>query len=346
MRWEDRLITERELSPFLSLNNGGEVAAYADALIRHQKQTWPLLAEGYAAFEAMATKRVRVDGSDITVQCNTRRLRSTAAPVDKESVGARRCFLCPDSLPAEEKAIAYGDELMILCNPFPVLDNHLSIVHRDHVAQQIEGNVEPLLRLARDLSPDYFVLYNGPECGASAPDHLHFQACSRAGLPIEALLADDQSEAAHCDYCATAAGEGFELFTLTNGGRTVVVFRGSRGDELAGWIYQTINEFSRESIAREPMVNIVCTYEKNQWTVYLFPRAKHRPACFFAEGAERLLVSPGSIDMAGTVVVPERDHFEKITGERVEAIYAEVSLSEGRVVEVIERVASVSEEAL
>ncbi len=346
MRWEDRLITERELSPFLSDHNDGSVAAYVNALIKHQKQTWPLLAEGYAAFEAMETKRVQVDGSDIIIQCNPRRIRSTSARVDKESVGTRPCFLCPDSLPAEEKAIAYGDELMILCNPFPVLDNHLSIVHRDHVAQQINGNVELLLQLARDLSPDYFVLYNGPECGASAPDHLHFQACARAGMPVEALLADDSSEAAHCDYCAMNANEGFELFTLTNGGRTIVVFRGSRGDELAGWIYQTINEFSRESLAREPMVNIICTYEKNQWTVYLFPRARHRPACFFAEGEERLLVSPGAIDMAGVVVVPERDHFEKIGGEQVEAVYAEVSLSEDRVVEVIERVASVSEEAL
>lgn len=351
MIWEERIITAQELKPYLAAQNGGSVIEHVNALIEHQKKNWPMLAEGYAAFEAMETKRVQVDGSDVIVQHNPKRIRSTAARVDKASVGARACFLCSDSLPVEEKAIAYGDDLMILCNPFPILDRHLSIVHRDHTAQQIDGNLELMLQLARDLAPDYFVLYNGPQCGASAPDHLHFQACSRAGLPIEALLADDPSEAAHCDICATNASEGFELFTITNGGRTVIVFRGNMEDELAGWVYQTINELSRDSFGNnsfgnEPMVNIISTYDKNQWTVYLFPRARHRPACFFAEGEERLLVSPGAIDMAGVIVVPERDHFERIRAEQVEAIYAEVSLAEDSVIEVVERVASVAEGAL
>lgn len=356
MRWEERIITARELAPYLrdpylrdpylADQDDGRITREVNALIEHQKDTWPMLKEGYAAFEAMETKRIEVDGSDVIVQHNPKRIRSTAARVDRESIGARACFLCPESLPVEEKAVAYGDDLMILCNPFPVLDRHLSIVHRDHVPQQIEGNVEMLLMLARDLSPDYFVLYNGPRCGASAPDHLHFQACSREGLPIEALLADEPAEAAHCDYCAMSAREGFELFTLTNGGRTVVVFRGSRGGEMAEWVYQTISELAREESGGEPMVNIICTYDKNQWTVYLFPRALHRPACFFAEGEDQLLVSPGAIDMAGVLVVPERSHFDKLGAEQAEAIYAEVSLSENQVFDVIERVASVAGEAL
>ena len=191
MRWEERIITARELTPYLTEQDDGRLTREVNALIEHQKQTWPMLAEGYAAFEAMETKRIEVDGSGVIVQHNPKRIRSTAARVDKASVGARACFLCPDSLPVEERAIRYGDDLMILCNPFPVLDRHLSIVHRDHAPQQIEGNVEMLLMLARDLSPDFFVLYNGPRCGASAPDHLHFQACSREGLPVEALLADE-----------------------------------------------------------------------------------------------------------------------------------------------------------
>jgi len=345
MRWEERVIAARELSPFLGDQDEASITGQVAALLAHQKQTWPMLAEGYAAFEAMETKRINLDGSDVIVQHNPKRIGSTAARVDKASVGARACFLCPESLPVEEKAIAYGDDLMILCNPFPVLDRHLSIVHRDHIAQRIDGNVETLLRLARDLSPDFFVLYNGPQCGASAPDHLHFQACSREGLPIEALLADDATQAAHCDICAMNAQEGFELFTLTNGGRTIVVFRGNRGDELAGWVYQTIDELAREESGGEPMINIICAYDKNQWTLYLFPRARHRPACFFAEGEERLLVSPGAIDMAGVLVVPEREHFENIGAQQVEAIYAEVSLSEAHVNDVVERVA-LAEEAL
>ena len=346
MRWEERIITPRELAPYLADQDGGRIIRDVNALIEHQKQTWPMLKEGYAALEEMETKRIEVDGSDVVVQHNPKRIRSTAARVDNASIGARACFLCPESLPVEEKAVPYGEDLMILCNPFPVLDRHLSIVHRDHVPQQIEGNVETLLMLARDLAPDFFVLYNGPRCGASAPDHLHFQACSREGLPLEALLADEPAEAAHCDYCAMSAREGFELFTLTNGGRTVVVFRGSRAGELAGWVYQTINELAREGPGGEPMVNVICTYEKSQWTVYLFPRALHRPACFFAEGDDQLLVSPGAIDMAGVLVVPERAHFEKIGAGHAEAIYAEVSMGEDQVIDVVERVASIAGEAL
>ena len=133
MNWEERVITARELAPYLSDRNGGRIAREVNALIEHQKQTWPMLAEGYAAFNAMETKRINVDGSDVIVQHNPKRIRSTNARVDKASVGARACFLCPDSLPVEEKAIPYGDDLMILCNPFPVLDRHLSIVDRRHV---------------------------------------------------------------------------------------------------------------------------------------------------------------------------------------------------------------------
>ena len=305
-----------------------------------------MLKEGYAALEEMETKRIEVDGSDVVVQHNPKRIRSTAARVDNASIGARACFLCPESLPVEEKAVPYGEDLMILCNPFPVLDRHLSIVHRDHVPQQIEGNVESLLMLARDLAPDFFVLYNGPRCGASAPDHLHFQACSREGLPLEALLADEPAEAAHCDYCAMSAREGFELFTLTNGGRTVVVFRGSRAGELrAGSIKRSMSWLAKGP-GGEPMVNVICTYDESQWTVYLFPRALHRPACFFAEGDEQLLVSPGAIDMAGVLVIPERAHFEKIGAGQAEAIYAEVSMGEDQVIDVVERVASIAGEAL
>ena len=123
----------------------------------------------------------------------------------------------------------------------------------------------------------------------------------------------------------------------------MIVFRGNNETELAGWIYKVLTEFSRESGKSEPMVNLISTYDKGVWTVYLFPRTRHRPACFFAEGDERLLVSPGAIDMAGVVVVPQHDHFVKIDGEKLTSIFAEVSYDEQAVNEILERMSESGE---
>lgn len=344
MNWDEMIVSERDLRAYQADETDQSLDARVAALIDQQCDTWPLLRDGCDAFAQIESKRVRVQESEVVIQHNARRIRSTAASVDKASVENRRCFLCPDNLPQEEKGIAYGDDLVILCNPFPVLDRHLSIVHREHVPQQIEGNVELLLSLAHDLGSSYFVLYNGPECGASAPDHLHFQACSRELLPIEENLYEDEPVMVEdCNYCEETARNSFELFTLGGCGRSVVVFRGGNRDEVAHWAYQVIKELALQTDKTEPLINIVCTYHPKLWTAYLFPRAKHRPASFHAEGEQRLVVSPGAIDMAGVVVVPEREHFHKIDGEIVAAIFSEVSMNGDVVNDLVDGICSLPE---
>ncbi len=341
MNWDERIINEKELSRYLNDTGSRSLVERVSAMIEQQRVTWPLLREGYDALAKIETKRIPVADSEVVVQHNPKRIRSTAAAVDKTSVDKRPCFLCAENLPVEEKGIAYGSEFVILCNPFPILDKHLSIVHRKHIEQKIDGNIETLLAMAADLAPDYFVLYNGPRCGASAPDHLHFQACSRKLLPVEQELeAGDSAEEAHCSACEETRRDSFELFSLEGYGRSVIVFRGNNLEELAGWFYRVLDELPRDAEGVEPMMNIICTYESGTYTLYMFPRTRHRPACFFAEGDERLLVSPGAIDMAGVVVVPEREHFVKLGREQMEAIYSEVSFSDAAVNEILERVAS------
>jgi hypothetical protein len=338
VNWDERIIREEELSPYLIEEGRAGFAARVEALIEQQRQTWPLLREGYEALALAETRRVRVAESDVVIQHNPKRIRSTAASVDKASIMGRRCFLCGDNLPPEEKGIGYGGDLVILCNPFPVLNRHLSIVHRGHVEQKIHGYVEAMLSLAADLGPGYFILYNGPECGASAPDHFHLQACSRELLPIESdMRAGDPEQAAYCSACEENAGDTFELFTLAGCGRSVIVFRANNGRDLAEWFYRVLGELPLEPGKSEPMVNIISTCDNGVWTVYLFPRARHRPACFFAEGDERLLVSPGAIDMAGIVVAPRHEDYLKIDGERIAAIFAEVSRDEEAINEMLER---------
>ncbi|MGA9773850.1 MAG: DUF4922 domain-containing protein [Blastocatellia bacterium] len=341
MNWDERIISGEELSRYLNGSDSSNLSARVSAMIEQQRATWPLLREGYTALAQIETKRLRVADSEVIVQHNPKRIRSTAAAVDRRSIDRRPCFLCAANLPVEEKGIAYGKDMVILCNPFPILDHHLSIVHRKHIEQKIDGNIETLLAMACDLAPDYFVLYNGPRCGASAPDHLHFQACSRRILPVEQeLKAGDPLDEAHCSVCEETRRDSFELFSLEGFGRSVIVFRGSNAEETAQWFYRVLDQLPRDSEDVEPMMNIICSYESGTYTLYLFPRSRHRPACFFAEGDEQMLVSPGAIDMAGVVVVPEREHFARLGPKQMEAIYAEVSFSDATVNEILERVTS------
>lgn len=339
MNWQERNLSIEEINQYLDDKDAGHIPASVAALIAHQKDNWPQLKEGYQAFLQIETRNVDIDGSNIVVQHNPRRVVSTAAAVDKASIAARPCFLCSENLPAEERGIFYDEEYVILCNPFPVLDKHLVIAHKQHIAQKIESRVEDLLALARDLGDDYFVLYNGPECGASAPDHLHFQALSRAVLPIEATLkAGEPPSEADCGVCESMERGNFELFTVNDAGRSIVVFRGANQFDLVPWIYKTIASFSAATNKPEPMLNIVAYIDSGVYTVLLFPRARHRPSAFFAEGEERLTISPGAVDMAGIVVVPQPEHYRKITAEQIEKIFSEVSMNSDFVDEIVEQV--------
>jgi hypothetical protein len=302
------------------------------ALIEQQRQTWPMLAAGYAGLARIEVRPLSVQRSEVLVQHNPGRIRNTTADVAAAAAGERPCFLCPESLPPEEMGIAVGEEWILLCNPFPILDRHLSIVHRDHVAQRLAGRVEALLALAEGLGPDFFVLYNGPRCGASAPDHLHFQACSRRVLPIEA---DAAGRRARVPGDVLESDEGVTVLTPEECGRSVIVLRARDRDRLRAWIESSLSTLPSDR-GGEPMVNLVCTADEGGFAAYLFPRARHRPACFYATGPDRLVLSPGAIDMAGVFVVPEHADFERLDGARLAAILAEVTLPVELVLEVAE----------
>lgn len=328
MTWQERILNADELKPYLSEANADSLAAQVAALLAHQKANWPQLKEGYEALAQIETKGLEVDGSSLIVQHNPKRVRSTSAAVDKTSIAARRCFLCADYLPLEERGVGFGQEYVILCNPFPVLDKHLVIAHKEHTEQTIAGRMETLLTLALELGEEYFVLYNGPECGASAPDHFHLQALSRDTLPIESSLQFSEPPAeTDCGVCEDMQRGNFELFTLTDAGRSAIVFRGASRVELSAWIYRVIEGLAEATNKAEPMMNIIAFCERGVFTVLLFPRAKHRPTCFFAEGEDRLVISPGAVDMAGILVVPEHQHYEKLDAAKVYEIFSEVSLS-------------------
>jgi ATP adenylyltransferase/5',5'''-P-1,P-4-tetraphosphate phosphorylase II len=322
--WEERILTELNL-------HGDALASKVAALVDNQKENWAMLGQGYQSLAKAEVKRFRLGAHAIIVQHNPGRIHSTSARVDRDYLDSRPCFLCPAGLPPEEKGIEYNGDLIILCNPFPIFEQHLTIVSRQHVRQQIAGNLEKLLGLARDLGSDYFSLYNGPECGASAPDHLHFQACRSGPLPIEEdlswLEADFKAIVGAC-----------ELRAFTSALRSIIAFRGGDPDKLALLIYGAIEALREETKAAvEPMINLCVRFNGGLFSAYLFPRSRHRPSCYYAEGDRRLMISPGAIDMAGVMIAPERDHFEKIDTQSIRQIFSEVSLGRDPVIAACQR---------
>jgi hypothetical protein len=275
-----------------------------DRLIETQAASWPLLTRGMEGLRLSQTRGEQVAHRELIVRHIPHRIASTTAAVDAASVSRRPCFLCAANLPPEEKGIPFDGEFTIYCNPFPILDRHLTIVHNEHRLQRIAGSIGAMLRFAEAL-PEFFIIYNGPECGASAPDHLHFQACSRNVFPIE------------------QDAEGVEGF-IPNYARNVFVYRDSDLSRLEGQIERVIGVLSEIAPrSSEPMLNIATFYSQERWTALVFPRGKHRPRVY--ETGE-LTVSPATIDLCGILVVPILKDYERIHGADIEHIFEEVTL--------------------
>jgi hypothetical protein len=322
MSWQERVIGIEELRPYLLTKSEPDFRSLVEGLAEQQLATWPMLREAVAGLARVEYKKLSARGSEVLAQFNPQRIVSTAAKVDAAAIKQRPCFLCAENLPLEERGIAFGEDFVALFNPFPVLPRHLVITSRRHIPQTIEGNFGTLLDLARDLGGDFFAVYNGAACGASAPDHLHFQACERKSLPLIREIETWERRAVSND-------SGIETFSLKDYRVNALIARGNDRGALTGWFEKSLRLLAELTGAEsEPMINLVATRDGDRWTVIVFPRGKHRPDRYFAEGDAKLTVSPAAIDLSGVLVAPQPDHFAKITSRDVEEIYAEVTLSD------------------
>jgi hypothetical protein len=287
-----------------------------DTLFQEQVQSWPRLARGVEGLAHAQTRPVHIDWFDVFIRHIPHRVVSTTAAVDRESIAKRPCFLCAGNLDPEERGIPFNPDYTIYCNPFPIVDRHLTIVHREHGIQHIAGESGAMLDLAAAL-PGYFVIYNGPECGASAPDHMHFQAGLRNLFPIQKDTAEVQG------------------MSVPNYARSVLLFRDDDRSRLMERIDHAVDLLSNVTRKRpEPLINIAVFCEGGRWTAYLFPREKHRPQVFHTG---ELTVSPASIDLCGIFVVPLGKDFARITGADIASIFREVTLSDEILKEVVAR---------
>ncbi len=298
-------------------------------LLDVQKQGWRDLAAGCDALHTVKTRTVQCSGLAVNLQFNPGRIQSTSAVLDEESLRSRQCFLCYENMPDEQRGILFHDQFLILCNPAPIFDLHFTVSHIMHRPQSIEAFPGVFLDLARELNRTSTVFYNGPRCGASAPDHMHFQICPVNVLPIETIAASDEAR-------NLVRKEGsHSIWTLSNCGRQAIVLECSDKHETESVLFRLLDAMKQVlERTEEPLVNILCSFKDNTWRLIIFPRTKHRPEAFSKEGNDQVLISPAAVDLAGVVVTPVERDFTAVDAATIEGIFREVSL-DGSVVDAI-----------
>lgn len=303
----------------------GSLARQMDALWARQVADWPRLADGLANLRQARTKSFEVRGATLLIQSNPARIVSTGAKMDAASLAARPCFLCPANLPAEQQAVAYDDRWLVLCNPAPIFEPHFVISSLHHEPQRILAAIDALLDLTRMLGGEYTVFYNGPKSGASAPDHLHLQAVKSGVLPFELELLGEMY--AREGWIEPRRDHPVRVGVTRAGRRPAVVLFGADRDALATTLREVIHHIGQVHPAEpEPMLNLFALYSPELWLVYLFPRSAHRPACY-GTGPGQFIVSPGCVDLAGVIIAPRPEDFDRLTPELAAGLLDEVLLA-------------------
>ncbi len=294
----------------------------AKKLYKEQLRDWPMFAENREGLNNAQLKTFNFNGFDINIQYNPKRIISSAAKLDKKSIQERKCFLCKANRPDIQTEVLWGDNYEILVNPFPIFKEHFTISNVAHIDQQIETEFINFISLSKDL-PETVIFYNAPKCGASAPDHLHFQAGNLGFLPIE-----KEWETIKTKYGKKVEGYGeIEVTAVDDTLRRYVVLEGENKGVLND-VFQKIHQYSKELEKGEaPMLNLLSYFVEGKHRVFIFIRNLHRPWQFFAEGDDNILFSPASVDMGGTLIFPLEKDFEKITKEDIKDVFQQITVS-------------------
>ena len=305
-----------------------------DLFIENQLAKWQTARTNHEALNQIETRRFELAGNTITVQFNPARAVSTCAKVDKSSIEARKCFLCPENKPNEqdEIIISLDEPFSLRINPYPILPGHLtisSLKHQDQVLadktiRQLPGKL--ISWLEEYFASGYVLFYNGAKCGASAPDHFHFQAVKQSDVPVIQQWERLMETAVREKEIKTENGNTYSSFQITSYICPIQVFICNHSaDILPEMINQYLESLPLHEGESEPRYNLFAWQNKQRgFTMAYFPREGHRPACYTATGGEQLLVSPGALDMAGLLVTPRKEDFDKITESDITQIYKEV----------------------
>lgn len=306
----------------------------AEGFIASQFEKWELCRKNHEALKDIKTKSFNIDGNNIKVQFNPARAVSTLAKLDKSSIEARPCFLCMKNKPEEQYSISIdaGMKFSIRINPYPILPGHLTISSEEHIPQtladkmnmQLPGKV--LQKVEDYFGHGYAIFYNGAKCGASAPDHFHFQAARKEDIPFiaqwneifKSAVKDETVEMQNGDMCTSFSVNGYIC--------PIKAFISNSGNIDTELLNRYLNSLTTHEGETEPRFNMFAWRDTDgKFITAYFPREAHRPSCYFAEGKEQIFVSPGALDMAGLIVTPREEDFLKITESDIKKIYKEVS---------------------
>ena len=284
-----------------------------------QLEKWDDARHRFRDLKHVETKKL---SEEVRLQFNLARIVSTGAKIDKKTLGERPCFLCDKNRPKEQMSQQIDERFHLLVNPFPILPVHFTIPARKHQPQAIYKNYGEMHRFL-SLHSELMVFYNGPKCGASAPDHLHFQAGTSGILPLQAnwqrlsrnltdiiSLNDEEKIAVVRDFIVPAF---------------VIISKSEESDEtLFHRLYKSMPMRGDET---EPMMNIIAWRKEDEYISMVIPREKHRPEAYFAEGDAQVMVSPGALDMSGLIITPREEDFHKLTEESATTILQECGIS-------------------
>ncbi|MCR4860615.1 MAG: DUF4922 domain-containing protein [Bacteroidales bacterium] len=293
--------------------------------IKDQLSVWPLAAANFRSLKTIATKDLTVCGLGCRIQCNPERIASSTADTSPEAISARPCFLCEQGRPREQRHLKFegrkGRTYNIQVNPYPIFRDHLVIARDRHLPQAIWHHLPDMLDFISKY-PDFLVFYNGPESGASAPDHLHFQAVPRHNLPLEEavdVFLDDPGE-------ALASVKDATLYRFPRFCRGVFALKATTSKSLTKLFYRLLECTDHGSGETEPKFNLYVYRKGTELRAFVVMRSAKRSSHYSAVGADHLTISPGAADMAGVFITPAREDFDKVSPTQLEAILDEVTL--------------------
>ncbi|HLC15583.1 MAG TPA: DUF4922 domain-containing protein [Thermodesulfovibrionia bacterium] len=295
------------------------LAQKIQALLDAQKCQWHQCRTGYESLQTAVVKEFDCGTYRIIAQYNPGRIVSSTAKVDSKSIGRRKCFLCKNNRPSEQDGIDCANGFVVLCNPAPIFSSHFTISHINHIPQSILNSFDSLLVISKELGPTITVIYNGPQSGASAPDHLHFQAFTSSIMPVESEIKENGR--------VEMIRDGLGFVKLYD--RTILTLQSASHKKLHKDFTDLYNCFAEATdTTQEPLMNLIAKYDNGTWLVLVILRQRHRPDYYFKEGTEQMIISLGAIDMGGFLVTPRKVDFDRLTVELIRDIYRQVSLKE------------------
>ena len=295
--------------------------------IKDQLSVWQLASSNFRALKTAPSREVDVFGLKCRIQYNPRRVISSTADTSPAAIASRKCFLCADNRPKEQFHLGFegrkGRNYHIQINPYPIFRGHLVIVRDEHIPQEIWHHFPEMLDFAARYK-DYLVFYNGPSSGASAPDHLHFQAIPKHNLPLEDVVDEFLDHPGE----PLATVKDASLYKFDGYARGVFALKATTSKSLAKLFYRLLDCTDRGKGEEEPMFNLYAYVKNGEYRTIVVMRSAKRSHHFYSEGADHLTISPGAADIAGLFVAPFREDYDKADTALLEELLSEVCISE------------------